>query len=247
MTPALLRQALDDLTALEALTPPISLFYRHEYQTADESFMRLSLSSVLQDQRRSGIVPPGHFERLPGLEVYLRGEPERSRRVLRLLAANDLAWCDRPVSERPAFAVPRLRIYEHNPAAPATARALSPQELARWTDSTLIRPALKWRLRDLEERDKNDRWSLGRFQEAVAVSLFTRESGHPPASPAEALRRYLPIKGDAPVQGKGRTLDVALDRERAGRQSSITHAVHPRIRLRVGRSSLEVRCPRFKA
>jgi hypothetical protein len=203
---ALLRQALDDLTALEALTPPISLFYRHEYQTADESFMRLSLSSVLDDQRRSGIVPPGHFERLPGLEVYLRGEPERSRRVLRLLAANDLAWCDRPVSERPAFAVPRLRIYEHNPAAPATARALSPQELARWTDSTLIRPALKWRLGDLEQWERSDRWSLNELKATVAVSLFTREMGSPPASPAEALRRFLPMPGDTPERDEAEPL-----------------------------------------
>ena len=58
------------------------------------------------------------FAFAPNLGAFLRGEPERSRRVLRLLAANDLAWCDRPASERPAFAVPRLRIYEADPAAP---------------------------------------------------------------------------------------------------------------------------------
>jgi hypothetical protein len=206
LSTALLRQALDDLAALEALTPPISLFYRDEYQTAEESFMRLSLSSVLQDQRRSGIVPPGRFAFLPDLEVYLRGEPERSRRVVRLLAANDLAWCDRLVSERPGFAVPRLRLYEHDPATPAAARALSPQELARWTDSTLIIPALKWRLGELEERDKQDRWSLGRLYEAVAMSLFTREMGRAPASPAEALRRYVPLKGDTPDRDEAEPL-----------------------------------------
>jgi hypothetical protein len=214
---ALLRQALDDLATLEALTPPISLFYRHEYQTADESFMRLSLSSVLADQRRSGIVPHGHFERLPGLEVYLRGEPERSRRVLRLLAANDLAWCDRPVFERPAFAIPRLRIYAHNPAAPATARALSPQELARWTHSTLIGPALKWRLGDLEQWERSDRWSLNELKVAVAVSLFTREMGRPPATPAEALRRYLPMPGDTPERDEAEPLPSP---EQSGKQSS---------------------------
>jgi hypothetical protein len=57
----------------------------------------------------------------PGLDAYLRGEPERSRRVLRLLAANDLAWCDRSASERPLLAVPRLWIYEADPSAPPAA------------------------------------------------------------------------------------------------------------------------------
>ena len=76
----------------------------------------------------------------PSLDTFLRGEPERSRRVLRLLAANDLAWCDRPAVERPAFAVPRLRIYQADPSAPPAARALPPEELARWADSILINP-----------------------------------------------------------------------------------------------------------
>ena len=47
---------------------------------------------------------------------------------------------------------------------------------------------------ELEELDRNDRWSLGLLKEAVAVPLFTREMGRPPASPAEALRRYLPCR-----------------------------------------------------
>jgi len=43
-------------------------------------------------------------------------ERESANEVLRLMAADDLAWCDQP--QRPAFAVPRLRIYEADPAAP---------------------------------------------------------------------------------------------------------------------------------
>ena len=202
----LLRRALDDLVALETLTPPISHFYRHEYQTADESFMQLSVSNVLQDQRNSGLVPTGFFAFAPAVEAYLHGEPERSRRLLRLLAANDLAWCDRPVSERPGFAVKRLRIYDHDPAAPAAARALSPQELAEWTDSSLIAAALHWRMGEVESMEKNDRWSLGRLRDAVAVALFTRETGRPPATPGEALRRYLPMKGDTPDRDEAEPL-----------------------------------------
>ena len=79
VTTPLLRQALDDLSALEALTPPISHFCRSEYQTADESFLQLSLSKVLEDQRNSGLIRTRFFAFSPALEVYLRGEPERSR------------------------------------------------------------------------------------------------------------------------------------------------------------------------
>ena len=137
---------------------------------------------------------------MPSLEAFFQNEPERSRRVLRLLAANDLAWCDRPASERPPMAVPRLQIYDADPATPPAARALSPEELARWADSALVTPALYWRLgnESIEHWDKIDRWSLGRLKEAVAVALFTREMGRPPATPAEALRRYSPLPGDAP-------------------------------------------------
>jgi hypothetical protein len=194
----LLRQALDDLTAAEALTPPLSSFYRGEYRAADES---LQYPEALIADRARHLAGGAAFNLsafAPGLDAFLRGEPERSRRVLRLLAANDLAWCDRPASERPLPAVPRLRIYEAGPSTPPAARALPPEELARWAESILIHPAPPWRMGDLEMWDRNDRWSLGQLKEAVAVPLFTREMGRAPTSPAEALRRYLPIPGDTP-------------------------------------------------
>ena len=195
---ALLRRALDDLTAAEALTPPLSSFYRGEYRVADES---LQYPQPLIAERARHLAEAAAFNLsafAPGLDAFLRGEPERSRRVLRLLAANDLAWCDRPAFERPSLAVSRLRIYEADSSTPPAARALPPEELARWADSILIHPAPPWRMGDLEKWGRNDRWSLGQLEEVVAVPLFTRELGRPPASPAEALRRYLPIPGDTP-------------------------------------------------
>ncbi len=195
---ALLRGALDDLTAAEALTPPLSHFYRGEYQAVDESLE--SVEPLIAERARNlasaGVSGLSAFA--PSLDVFLRGEPERSRRVLRLLAANDLAWCDRPASERPQFAVPRLRIYQIDPSTPPAARALAPEELARWTEWLLIDPAPPWRMGDLEKWDRNDRRSLAELKETVAVALFTREVGGAPASPAEALRRFFPIPGDTP-------------------------------------------------
>jgi hypothetical protein len=195
---AQLRSALDDIAAAEALTPPLSSFYRGEYQAAEESLANLPMLMAERARVRAAIGASDPLAFAPNLDTFLRGEPERTRRVLHLLAANDLAWCDRPVGERPELANPKLRIYQSDPTAPLAARKLAPEELARWAESMLINPALPWRMGELEKYERNDRWSMGLLKEAVAVPLFTREMGRRTASPAEALRRYFPMPGDTP-------------------------------------------------
>jgi len=195
---ALLRQALDDVTAAEALTPPLSTFYRQEYLGALGSLTNQQPFFAARARVHHDRAPWHLFSIAPALEAYLDGEPERSRRVLNLLVANDLAWCDRSVADQPPVAVPRLRIFEPDPTAPAAARALAPDELAKWADSSLIAPSLTWRLGEIEKWERVDRWSMSALFEAVSVSLFTKEKGHPPASPAAALRHYRPAPGDTP-------------------------------------------------
>jgi hypothetical protein len=194
----LLRRALDDLAAAETLTPPLSIYYRQEYRAALHSLTDLDPFITARAQQRPDRSSYHPFTIAPALEAFLSGEPERSRRVLNLLVAGDLAWCDRPAGDRPAFAVGRLRIPEPGPATPATMRAIAPDELAAWADSALITPTLTWRLGELDKWERIDRWSFNQLVEAVAVSLFTKETGHAPASPAEALKRYRPIPGDSP-------------------------------------------------
>jgi hypothetical protein len=203
---ALLRRALDDLAEAEAITPPLSTYYRDEYIGSLASLTNQQPLIAARAQQRHDRGQWHVFAVAPGLEGFLNGEPERSRRVLNLLVANDLAWCDRPASDRPVFAVPRLRIPEPDPTAPAATLALAPEELARWADSALITPTLTWRLGELDKWERLDRWSLSQLTEAVAVSLFTKEMGHAPASSAEALRRYRPIPGDTPDRDEAEPL-----------------------------------------
>ncbi len=210
----LLRQALDDLAAAEALTPPPSIFYRQEYLASLKSLSNIEPLITASTKQHHDRVWWHLFALAPGLEIFLDGEPERSRRVLDLLVANDLTWCDRPASDRPAFAVERQRIPELDAAAPAAVRAVAPaavravapEELARWADSALITPTLNWRLGELDKWERNDRWSFNQLTEAVAVSLFTRETGHAPASSAEAFRRYRPAPGDTPDRDEAQPL-----------------------------------------
>jgi hypothetical protein len=203
---ALLRQAIEDLAAAEALTPPLSKFYRDEYRSALEMLETWWISLPKQAQRHPERSRWHVFTLAPSLETFLSGEPERSRRVLNLLVASDLTWCDRPVVDRPAFAIPRLRIPEPDSAAPRVAHALDPEVLAHYADTALITPALEWRLGEIDKWEKNDRWSLGQLSESVAVALFTKELGHPPASSAEALKRYRPIAGDSPKRDEAEPL-----------------------------------------
>lgn len=194
----LLRRALRDLADAEALTPPVSLTYQTEFLAAEESLANLEPLVAARTRQRSGSSSAGMFAFVPGLEAFLQYEPERSHRVLRLLVANDLAWCDRPVSERPAIAVPRLHLYASDPTTPSATSGIPPEDLARWADSALITSQLSWRLGEIEQWERTDRRSLGMLKEAVAVPLFTREIGRPPASAAEAIRHYLPLPGDTP-------------------------------------------------
>jgi hypothetical protein len=203
---ALLRQALDDLVAAEALTPPLSLFYRQEYLNALDTLRNLQPLIDIRIQQHHDVGPGNLFAIAPGLAAFMSGEPERSRRVLNLLVAGDLAGCDRPVSDRPALAVPRLCIPEPDPGAPTATRDIPPEEIARWADSALITPILTWRLGELDKWEGIDRWSMSQLIEPVAMSLFTKEVGHPPASPAEALKRYRPAPGDRPDRDEAEPL-----------------------------------------
>lgn len=91
------------------------------------------------------------------------------------------------------------------PTTPPAARALPPEDLARWADSALISASLAWWLGDLVMWDRADRWSMGQLKESVAVALFAREVGRPPASPADRPpRRPRPSGATSPSRATRR-------------------------------------------
>ena len=65
---------------------------------------------------------------------------------------------------------------------------------------------------ELEKYELTDRWSMSLLKEAVAVPLFSREMGRPPASRAEAVRRYFPIPGDTPDRDEAEPVPARSDR-----------------------------------
>ena len=146
-----------------------------------------------------------------GCRLLLR-EPERSRRVLRLLYANWLAHVERqePGPQQPAVraAFPLLNstnpvswgkttvsLYPVGPLAPAAARSLPPQEVARWLVATNDA-----KLRIIVANDIQWPWSPDRLRDRkayrelvvmLAEEIYRRERGSYPPSEDALVGTYL--------------------------------------------------------
>jgi hypothetical protein len=142
---------------------------------------------------------------------FLLREPERSRRVLRLLCANWLAHVERqrPGPQQPAVraAFPLLNstnpvswgktkvsIYPIGPLAPAAARSLPPQELARWLVATndaklrILVANSQWPWTPDRLRDRKDYRDLVVM---LAEEIYRRERGSRPPSEDALVGTYL--------------------------------------------------------
>ena len=105
-------------------------------------------------------------------------EPERSRRVVRLIFANWLTACDLPVEARPPLATGTdLGLYRVGPDAPEAARALPAAQVQRWFDSTiaarLLLPGNQYALSALDR----DRVTFETMIIRLAEEHYRREHG----------------------------------------------------------------------
>ncbi len=200
-TPAMLRQALDDVIGCESLAPSESYMVKAEY---------LELKRFLDNPEGPGReVPVMTFRRLWWDRDYeltpeqmqaiwdawrfWRREPERSRRVIRLMIANWLAYYDMPPGARPK---PDLNtnsafdFYPIGPGGPAKARILSPQSLDRWLESTcdansLLTYSQRNRVRSRVLTDHRDLLIL------LGTQLYRRDHGTDPPTPEALVGPYL--------------------------------------------------------
>jgi hypothetical protein len=130
----------------------------------------------------------------------LAREPERSRRVIRLLFANWLAQVEHPGQRKPAarasfhiaMQTSGVLLYHVSPDAPADARALSPQEVASWLVTTndaklaFRHGFLAWpTIRRTEQRSFREQLVL------LAGEIYRRERGALPPSDEALVGTYL--------------------------------------------------------
>ena len=208
VTPAMLRRALDEVIADDADTSPLSDTLKVEYlaflKTYDDPDL---VRKCLNDANTAGFGENPWFARDPGLfgvsKAMLR-EPERSRRVTRLVYANLLTVCDLPANRRPPIvcSLPNLTgrggtptllvdLYAVDNSAPAPARALPPAKILEWYQSTLYASHLTPALINIIKAIDNERVMQANLLINLANELYQRERGEYPATVEELVGPYL--------------------------------------------------------
>jgi hypothetical protein len=157
-------------------------------------------------------VSPQMADSLDAACRFLLREPERSRRVLRLLCANWLAHVEaqQPRRRNPAvvtsfpllmssnpvkWGTTSVPLYPISPATPAGTHALPPQEVASWLDATY-----DLKLRILVANTSQRPWSPDRLRDRrahsdlvlmLATEIYRRERGSLPPSEKALVGTYL--------------------------------------------------------
>ncbi len=224
-TSALLREALKDVAACESLGHSESYLLRAEY---------LEMGRMLDDPQGPGPLRPAGWlislaswitidSLTPLLNTkqmraankawrFWRREPERSRRVVRLVMANWLAYYDLPPKQRPnPDPNPALNydFYPFGPEVPAQTRILSPESLGRWLDSTHD-AQIMLRMLDLN-RVRLDDWVNHReLLILLGTALYRRDHGTDPPTPEALVGPYLKsLPAELPEGEDGQTTPKA--------------------------------------
>ena len=206
----MLRRALKDVSAADRLTPPLSEVLKSEYLMAVRELDELITMprEVPLPGGNTGLlsrVPPTLISSREIQRIRFRAsnDPEKSRRVLRLVFANWLAQVDRPASQRARSATHSgLLIYEADRAAPPPARAVTPDVLSAAIDHTTL---ARWMFRpDNAARNVNyygsweghgvfarERRRRSVLLIKLAAELYRREQGKPTPNAGALLGAYL--------------------------------------------------------
>jgi hypothetical protein len=206
---ALLRRALADTLASDALTPPLSVSMKRQYLLwqRDLDELRVMVNTIPLPGGQNGWLEKalGATKAKAPIQrarLTITNDVERSRRVLRLLYANWLPQMDKPANERAPIAIrsPTL-IYASDATAPAAARAVAPEVLDAVIGQTLL--AHEFFRPPNQFREGGPPWSgwawegdspLAREPRRRAVlivklaaELYRREHGRPPANAGALL------------------------------------------------------------
>ncbi len=212
----LLRQALNDTLAADALTPPLSDNLKLEYlmHVLDMDELRVMMTEVPMPGGRFGwfeqiVLATGQKASIQRLRLRATNDVERSRRATRLLFSNWLAQIDKPASKRAAIAIQKpVLIYASDPTAAFAARAVDPAILDKALDHTALARQMfnhedqaigggtwsitmtPWEGDGLLAREPKRRAVL---IVKLAAELYRREKGHPPATAGSLLGSYLKV------------------------------------------------------
>jgi hypothetical protein len=189
--PVLLRRAIDDVEACQAMTSPNSEMVRAEYFACRDALDRPEEWRKFDPEGPEGdAMWYNQFPILGKGRHFLLREPERSQRVLRLITAGLLAQCDRPRLVRPKLFSSKYMIYEVDERTPPAVAAITPEELSKggdrsafstlWTSINLVLTRI-----DFEQGIFDD------LRVRMAGRAYEIERGKPAATYGDLLGHYL--------------------------------------------------------
>jgi hypothetical protein len=211
----MLRRALDAVIAADAATPPTSDCLKMEYLGLLHSMNDSQTMARLHDTIATAPGAGGQSGPVLANETLRKGlisarrrainEPERSRRVLRMICANWLAYRDLPPAQQPPKVLPPTSSpSRRDPAAallgylfvvgddaPWQARALPPEKLARWYASTIDAPLSVDFVWAVEKALARERTAQDALLFTLANELYKREHGQYPGRPEDLVGPYL--------------------------------------------------------
>jgi hypothetical protein len=207
----LLRRALDAAIEANAATPPTSDMLKSEYLSLMHSMadpdlvVRLLDYEVVPDGKGGSTTVYGQNRWKSSLFRVRRramNEPERSRRVDRMIFANLLAYCDLPPENRPPKASSKITgtarnlgvlgdLYVVDASAPEAARALTPETLARWFATTIDAEQFMPAFAAVEKALARERSAQANLIVTLANNLHLRERGAYPEKVEDLVGPYL--------------------------------------------------------
>ena len=210
----LLRKALDAAIAAEKATPPNSDGLKVEYLSLirsigdPELMVKMHDYELVPDPKGGSTTVYGQHGWKSGMIRVGRrtiNDPERSRRVIRMIFANWLAYADLSPSRRPPKAlVSSSQRRLNGPAdailsdlfvvgddAPAQAKALPPEKLARWFASTLDAKLALPAYTNVDRATTGEGPVRDAMLFALANELYKREHGRYPEKNEELVGPYL--------------------------------------------------------
>ena len=197
LSPSSLRAALDDVIAIDALTPTFAEGLRAEY-FAFSHFLDepgLSLLKIDREVREIRVRPEGTLfgSMMESFWRFALREPERSRRLIRLVWADWLSVADLPPVERIRRGRKLDRGYYYEPPddAPEPVRRLTPEALDRWVASTRYLHAMLPGIENVDKADANEETLRASLIVNLAEQLYRLEHGRPPGSPEQLVGPYL--------------------------------------------------------
>jgi hypothetical protein len=209
----MLRRALDAAFEADAATPPISDGLKTEYLSILHSTSNPELMAYLHEyetipDNQGGSTTKygqhGWKSNLIRVRRRAMNEPERSKRVFRMIFANWLAYCDLPPSQQPPRVLPGSIILASGPTrpvleglyvvgkeAPEAARAIPPEKLASWYSSTIDAKVVLPAWVAVEKAVARERSVQAALLFNLANELHKREHGQYPEHAEDLVGPYL--------------------------------------------------------